>query len=62
MQITLQNLIQQMTMQENGLYITMDPFLNPEDVKECFVYYFMTDKPKNPAITEFCDYLVDNYL
>ncbi|CAI6364293.1 unnamed protein product [Macrosiphum euphorbiae] len=38
------------------------PFLNPEEVAECFTEYFMADKPENAAITEFCDYLVDNYI
>ncbi|KAF0688897.1 Uncharacterized protein FWK35_00039188, partial [Aphis craccivora] len=22
----------------------------------------MVDKPKNPALTKFCDYLIDNYI
>ncbi|KAL4141950.1 hypothetical protein QTP88_004489 [Uroleucon formosanum] len=38
------------------------PFLNPEEVAECFTEYFIAHKPENAAITEFCDYLVDNYI
>ncbi|XP_060869531.1 uncharacterized protein LOC132944258 [Metopolophium dirhodum] len=38
------------------------PFLNPEEVAECFTEYFMADKPENAAITEFFDYLVDSYI
>jgi len=38
------------------------PFLNPEEVGECFTEYFMADKPEYTAITELCDYLIDNYI
>jgi len=44
------------------VYIFGLPFLNPEEVAECFTDYFMADKPENTAITEFCDYLIDNYI
>lgn len=37
-------------------------FFNPEEAEECFIDYFMADKPEKPATTEFCDYLIDNYI
>ncbi|KAE9524722.1 hypothetical protein AGLY_014772 [Aphis glycines] len=33
-----------------------------EEVEDCFTDNFMADKPDNSAITEFCDYLIDNYI
>lgn len=38
-------------------------FLSPEEVGECFVEDFMSDKPDgNEKLNQFVDYLVDNYI
>lgn len=38
------------------------PFLDPEEVQECFAIDFATDKPINRRIEEFCNYLSGNFL
>lgn len=43
-------------------YIFGLPFLHPEDVGEVFAFDLAEIKPENEKLTEFCDYLVDNYI
>ncbi|XP_050497300.1 uncharacterized protein LOC126878558 [Diabrotica virgifera virgifera] len=38
------------------------PFLNPEDVGDCFVEALSSIQPQNHRLVEFADYLVDNYV
>ncbi|XP_050517033.1 uncharacterized protein LOC126891793 [Diabrotica virgifera virgifera] len=48
-----------------GKYLTYCfgmPFLNPEDVGDCFVEALSSIQPQNHRIVEFADYLVDNYV
>lgn len=43
-------------------YIFGLPFLHPEDVGEMFAIDLAEIKPENEKLTEFCDYIVDNYI
>lgn len=38
------------------------PFLKPEDVGDCFGIDFSAFQPNDLKLTEFTDYLVDNYI
>lgn len=38
------------------------PFLDAEEVQDCFVFDFISDKPVCDKLTKFCDYLVDTYI
>lgn len=37
-------------------------YLNPVEVEECFVYDFMSYKPKNATLDIYADYLLENYI
>lgn len=37
-------------------------FLSPEEVGDAFSFEFAEEKPVDPRITEFADYLTDNYI
>lgn len=43
-------------------YIFGLPFLNPEDVGDCFAFNLVVIKPTCDKIDAFCDYLVDTYI
>jgi hypothetical protein len=38
------------------------PFLPPVEVGDMFCLQFMSNKPDHGNVTQFCDYLVDNYI
>jgi hypothetical protein len=38
------------------------PFLPPVEVGDMFCLQFMSNKPDHENVTQFCDYLVDNYI
>lgn len=50
---------------EDGKWLTHIfglPFLPAELVEDCFVDYFMAQKPTDPALDNFADYIVENYI
>jgi hypothetical protein len=44
------------------MYLAYHLFINLTGVGECFVDSFMSVKPDNNVINEFCEYLVTNYI
>lgn len=38
------------------------PFLNPEEVGDCFAFDLANEQPADNRITEFADYIIENYI
>ena len=43
-------------------YIFGLPYLLEEEIEDCFVFDFMSIKPDDDKVQEFCDYMIDNYV
>jgi hypothetical protein len=43
-------------------YIIYLLFLNPEDVSDCFIDDFMTERPIDDRLQKFADYFVETYI